>query len=67
MLNATGLNTELLTIAQAKDYLKCSHVFILKCRKEGKIRAVNAGRKVLIVKSSIDEYLNLYPKEVTHG
>lgn len=39
-------------------YLKCSQVFLWKRRKEGKIKSVNAGKKVLIVKSSVDEFLN---------
>ncbi|SFP92284.1 Helix-turn-helix domain-containing protein [Parafilimonas terrae] len=67
MLNTTNLNEDLITIAQAKGYLKCSHVFLWKRRKEGKIKSVNAGKKVLIVKASIDEYLNLHSKEVQRG
>ena len=63
----SNLDKELLTIEQTMNYLKCSQVFLWKRRKEGKIKSVNAGKKVLIVKSSIDEFLNLYPKEVTHG
>lgn len=67
MFNTTNLNTELLTISQAKEYLKCSHVFLWKRRKEGKIKSVNAGKKVLIVKASVDEYLNLNSKEVQNA
>lgn len=63
----TDLDSELLTIKQAKSYLKCSHVFLWKRRKEGKIKAVNAGRKVLLVKASLDAYLNLTGKEVVNG
>ena len=63
----SNLDKELLTIEQTINYLKSSQVFLWKRRKEGKIKSVNAGKKVLIVKSSIDEFLNLYPKEVTHG
>ena len=67
MLNTNSeLNSELLTINQAKEYLKCSHVFLWKRRKENKIKSVNAGKKVLIIKASIDEYLNL-KKEVKNG
>jgi excisionase family DNA binding protein len=50
---------ELLTIEQATDYLKCSAVFLWKKRKEGKIIAVNAGKKVLYPKSALNEYLQL--------
>ncbi len=50
---------ELLTIEQAKNYLKCSAVFLWKKRKEGKIKAVNAGKKVLYPKSALDSYLQL--------
>lgn len=53
---------ELLTDKQAKDYLNCSSVFLWKKRKEGKIQAVNAGKKVLYPKSSLDEYLQLKTK-----
>lgn len=64
MLSTKDLNTELLTIKQAKAYLKCSHVFLWKRRNEGKIQSVHAGKKVLILKSSIDAFLQLDPKEV---
>ena len=50
---------ELLTIEQARQYLKCSAVFLWKRRREGKITAVNAGKKVLYPKSSLDSYLQL--------
>jgi hypothetical protein len=50
---------ELLTSEQAKDYLKCSSVFLWKKRKEGKIQAVNAGKKVLYPKSTLDSFLHL--------
>lgn len=53
---------ELLTDQQAKDYLKCSSVFLWKKRKEGKIKAVNAGKKVLYPKSSLDNFLQLKTK-----
>lgn len=50
---------ELLTVAQAQKYLSCSDVFLWSLRKEGKIHSVNAGKKILIPKSSIDAYLQL--------
>ncbi|MBK8808674.1 MAG: helix-turn-helix domain-containing protein [Bacteroidales bacterium] len=50
---------ELFTDAQARKYLKCSSVFLWKRRKEGKIIAVNAGKKILYPKSSLDSYLQL--------
>lgn len=53
---------ELLTDQQAKEYLKCSSVFLWKKRKEGKIKAVNAGKKVLYPKSSLDRFLQLKTK-----
>jgi excisionase family DNA binding protein len=59
----TDLSTELLTIDQAKTYLKCSHVFLWQRRKQGKIKSVQAGRKVLILKSSLDEFLKLSESE----
>ncbi len=49
---------ELLTDEQARKYLKCSSVFLWKKRKEGKIKAVNAGKKVLYPLSALNEYLN---------
>ena len=54
---------ELLTDNQAKEYLKCSSVFLWKRRKEGKIKAVNAGKKLLYPKSSLDQYLQLKIKK----
>jgi hypothetical protein len=53
---------ELFTGEQAMDYMKCSSVFLWKKRKEGKISAVNAGKKVLYPKSSLDQYLQLKNK-----
>lgn len=49
----------LMTVEEASQYLKCSQVFLWKKRKEGKIIAVNAGKKVLYPKSSLDAYLQL--------
>lgn len=67
MLSTSDLSTELLTIKQAQSYLKCSHVFLWKRRKEGKIKSVNAGKKVLLSKVSIDAYLKLNKEEVSIG
>ena len=53
---------ELYTDAEAKKYLKCSSVFLWKKRKEGKIKAVNAGKKLLYPKSVLDNYLQLKRK-----
>ncbi len=53
---------DLFTTEQATDYLKCSSVFLWKRRKEGKIAAVNAGKKILYPKSSLDNYLQLKTK-----
>lgn len=53
---------ELFTDQQAKDYLKCSSVFLWKKRKEGKIKALNAGKKLLYPKSSLNDYLQLKAK-----
>jgi excisionase family DNA binding protein len=49
----------LLTTEQAQKYLSCSGAFLWKLRRENKIQAVNAGKKILIPKSSIDNYLQL--------
>ena len=54
---------ELLTDEQAREYLKCSSVFLWKKRKEGKIKAVNAGKKILYPKSALDSYLQLKTKK----
>lgn len=54
---------ELLTDEQAREYLKCSSVFLWKKRKEGKIKAVNAGKKILYPKSCLDSYLQLKTKK----
>jgi hypothetical protein len=67
MTTTTNLETELLTINQAKSYMKCSHVFLWKRRKEGLIKTINAGKKVLIPKSSIDAYLKINQQEVCHA
>jgi hypothetical protein len=50
---------DLLTDLQAREYLKCSSVFLWKQRKDGKIKAVNAGKKILYPKSALDNYLKL--------
>ena len=49
----------LYTVGQAIRYMNCSSVFLWKLRKQGKILSTNAGKKILIPKSSIDSYLNL--------
>lgn len=65
MANTTNdLSNELLTIKEAQLYMKCSDVFLWKRRKEGKIQSVNAGKKILIPKTSIDAFLKL--TEVTN-
>ncbi len=63
--NPTQLSEQLLTVRQAMGYIKCSNVFLWKRRKEGVIKTVNAGKKVLLTKSSIDHYLKL--NEIDHG
>jgi len=49
----------LFTVGQATEYMQCSDVFLWKLRRDGKIMSTNAGKKILIPKSSIDRYLNL--------
>lgn len=60
-MQANNINTELLTLSQTKEYMKCSYAFIWLKRKEGRIQSVNAGKKVLVVKASIDAFLKLKP------
>jgi len=50
---------ELLTQKEAANYLRSSKVFIWKLSKDGKIKVLNANKKVLYPKSSIDAYLKL--------
>ena len=50
---------ELLTTAQAREYLKCSAGFLWKLRRDNKIKALNAGKKILFPKTSLNEYLQL--------
>jgi hypothetical protein len=51
---------ELMTDRTSKGvFIKCSSVFLWKQRKAaGKIKAVNAGKKILIQKSNLDAYYN---------
>lgn len=62
--NTDTLNQQLLTIKQAKAYMKCSHVFLWKRRREGKIITVHAGKKILLPKASIDAYLQFNVNEL---
>lgn len=57
----------LLTYEEASEYMRCSKVFLWRRKKEGKLKAVTAGKKVLFRRSDIDAYLNLNAKEVIHG
>ena len=66
MINNIQLKDQLLTIKQAQGYMKCSHVFLWKQRKAGLIQTIHAGKKVLLPKSSLDNYLQLN-KEVVNG
>lgn len=68
MLSTADFNNEFLTINQAKAYLKCSHVFLWKRRKEGLIKSVQVGnKKILISKASIDAFLKFNQEEVSHA
>jgi excisionase family DNA binding protein len=49
---------KLLTLKEASAYMRVSEVFIYIRRKEGAIKSIKAGKKVLIRKSDIDAYLN---------
>ena len=51
--------SDLLTVNEAAAYLKCSREFLWKLRKKGSIETVYAGNKVLLPKSSIDNFLQL--------
>ena len=61
-----NINNDLLTIKQAKEYMKCGHVFLWKKRKEGAIQTIHAGKKVLLPKRSLDAYLKFNSKEITN-
>lgn len=63
MLNTSTINNDLLTIKMAEAYMKCSHVLLWRLRKQGLIKTVMAGKKILITKSSIDAYLQIDTKE----
>ncbi len=54
-----NIYNDLLTLNQCMAYMKCSNVFIWKLRKEGLLTSLHAGKKILITKSSIDNYLKL--------
>jgi len=47
----------MLTITEARKVLRCSRGFLYSLRRAGKLQAVKAGRKVLVSKSAIYEYL----------
>lgn len=58
-------NDKLLTLQEASEYMRVSKVFIWKRRKEGKLKSVAAGKKILLRRSDIDAFLNLTKKEVS--
>lgn len=67
MNNTATFTTEhLLTLNEAAAYMRCSRVFIWKQRKDGKLKSLSAGKKVLFQKSAIDSYLNLKEEEVVN-
>lgn len=47
-----------LTVKQAARYMNCSPGFLYKLRRDDKVLAVNAGKKVLYTKSSLDKYFS---------
>lgn len=53
----TNIFNELLSQKQAREYLKCSESFLAKKRKAGEIKFLKAGRKVLIPKEFLIDYL----------
>ena len=59
MQHTQAIQERLLTYDEAADYMRCSKVFIWKQRRDGKLKAVMAGRKVLFQRSAIDDFLKI--------
>lgn len=55
--NTLSNTDKLLTLTEAADYMRVSKMFIWHRRKEGKLVALRAGKKVLFHKSTIDSFL----------
>ena len=51
-------DVDLLTRAEVKKMLRCSHVFLYQLRKKGKIQAIKAGKKVLFKRSAVNAFIN---------
>jgi len=51
------MEDRLMTLMEAKQYLKVARSVVLKLLQEKKIRAKKVGRKWIIMKSEIDKFL----------
>lgn len=58
MQASATLQGRLITNKEAAAYMRCSTVFLWKMRKEGRLRSLSAGKKVLYEKSELDTFLN---------
>ena len=63
---SASLKDQILTVKQSQEYMKCSRTLIWKIRKEGLIKTANVGKKVLLIKSSLDQYMKIN-QEVFNG
>lgn len=52
------MNDNFLSIKEAAEMLKCSSRTVQRHIKDGDISVVHFGRRVLIVKSALDNFLN---------
>ncbi len=52
-------NTEIkvYTMKETADMLRVSYIYLTQMVKEGKLKAVKVGRRKLITKQAIDEFL----------
>ena len=49
--------SDLMTLKEAAEYLRCSKVSIWRKRKNGQLIGIKAGGKILFKKNSVEAYL----------
>ena len=58
----TTLQDKLLTYKEVAQIMRCSRVSIWRRVKDGDLKTVQAGGKVLFQQSAIESYLNIKPQ-----
>lgn len=57
MSESNNTDIKVYTMKETADMLRVSYIYLTQMVKEGKLKAVKVGRRKLITKQAIDEFL----------